>query len=200
MDRIIAEKFGNFDLVFRETHKVNGLLLRDRIIQDRRELSDGQRLGSTYFAQLAMEWSGGQASFASLKPAKVGESINDGLVQALDCCAVPNPAARTTEPLECILRHQGKMNQTEVYGMVKTTIANTTLGQPARDTVILEIMHYLFRTELAESWPGMMLVHWVLDLNPMIVDCLWSCVFVVASFECFVSNIIQSCLICYVVS
>ena len=37
---IIAEKFGNFDLVFRETHKVNGLLLRDRIVQDRRQLSD----------------------------------------------------------------------------------------------------------------------------------------------------------------
>ena len=121
MDRIISDKFSSRDIVYRETHKVNGMLLRDRIVWDKKQLPDGKRLGSSYFAALLMEWAGGQASFASLKPKDPNESISDSPVQARECCGKANPAVRTTEPLEALLRHAGPMNQTEVYGMVKAT-------------------------------------------------------------------------------
>ena len=98
--------------------------------------------GATYFSALLMEWAGGQASFADLKPKDPNESINDSLVQALECCQLPNPASRTTEPLEALLRHAGPMNQTEIFSMVKAVIANQMLGQPMKDVVILEIMNY----------------------------------------------------------
>jgi hypothetical protein len=186
VDRIIADKFGNLDLVYRETHKVDGLVLRERILADKRALPEGQRLGATYYAQLAMEWAGGQASFAKLKPAIAGEAISDGLIQALECCAKTNPASRSTEPLESILRHQGPMNQTEVYGMVKAIISNSQMGQIAKDAIILEVMHYLIRTDLAEAWPPMMQVHWVMNLNRnnlnLVFDVMFGFVLQVVSF------------------
>jgi len=61
VDRIIADKFSSLDLVYKEAHKVDGMLLRDRIMHDKRKLPEGKRLGSSYFAQLLMEWAGGKA-------------------------------------------------------------------------------------------------------------------------------------------
>ena len=104
-DRIMNEKFGSLDLVYRETHKVNGLVLRDRLLQDRRDFAPGQRLLSTYYANVLMEWTGGQDHMVNLTPAVKGESISDSLIQALECCAKPNPATRSCEPLEALLRH-----------------------------------------------------------------------------------------------
>jgi len=98
----------------------------------------------------------GQSSFAALKPKDPNESISDSLIQALECCAKTNPATRTTEPLEALLRHAGPMNQTEVYGMVKACISNQQLGMPAKDAIILEVMNYMIRVGLAESWPPLM--------------------------------------------
>ena len=145
-------------MVFRETHKVNGQLLRDRILSDKNNLPAGGRLSSTYYSQLLMEWAGDQQSFANLKPDIQGESISDSLVQALECCSKTNPAARTTEPLEAILRHASAMNQTEIFGMVKALISNQQLGQPCKDSLILETMNYLIRVELTEKWPALMQV------------------------------------------
>ena len=156
MDRIIEDKFSSLDIVFRETHRVQGMLLRDRILWDKKQLPDGKRLGTTYFSALLMEWAGGQQSFADLKPKDTNEMISDSLVQALECCQLPNPASRTTEPLEALLRHAGPMNQTEIFGMVKSCIANQMLGQPMKDVVILEVMNYLIRVQLQDSWPNLM--------------------------------------------
>jgi len=156
VDRIIEDKFSSLDIVFRETHRVQGMLLRDRIVHDKKQLPDGKRLGTTYFAALLAEWAGGQASFADLKPKDPSETISDSLVQALECCQLPNPASRTTEPLEALLRHAGPMNQTEIFGMVKSCIANQMLGQPMKDVVILEVMNYLVRVQLQDSWPNLM--------------------------------------------
>ena len=55
MDRIIEDKFSSLVIVCRETHKVKGMLLRDRIIYDKKQLADGKRLGATYFSALLME-------------------------------------------------------------------------------------------------------------------------------------------------
>ena len=156
MDRIIEDKFSSLDIVFRETHRVKGMLLRDRIQWDKKQLPDGKRLGTTYYSALLMEWAGGQASFADLKPKDPSETISDSLVQALECCQLPNPASRTTEPLEALLRHAGPMNQTEIFGMVKSCIANQMLGQPMKDVVILEVMNYLVQVQLQDSWPNLM--------------------------------------------
>ena len=108
---------------------------------DKKQLEDGKRLGATYFSALLMEWAGGQPSFADLKPKDPTEGINDSLVQAPECCQLHNPASRTIEPLEALLRHAGPMNQTEIFGMAKAVIANHMLGQPMKDVVILEIMN-----------------------------------------------------------
>ena len=166
MDRIIEDKFSSLDIVHRETHKVKGLLLRDRILNDKKQLEDGKRLGATYFSALLMEWAGGQATFTDLKPKDSSEGISDSLVQALECCVLPNPAQRTTEPLEALLRHAGPMNQTEIYGMVKAVIANQMLGQPMKDVVILEVMNYLSKVQLQDSWPNLMQALGYITLHP----------------------------------
>ena len=166
MDRIIEDKFSSLDIVYRETHKVKGLLLRDRILNDKKQLEDGKRLGATYFSALLMEWAGGQATFTDLKPKNSSEGISDSLVQALECCVLPNPAQRTTEPLEALLRHAGPMNQTEIYGMVKAVIANQMLGQPMKDVVILEVMNYLSKVQLQDSWPNLMQALGYITLHP----------------------------------
>ena len=166
MDRIIEDKFSSLDIVYRETHKVKGLLLRDRILNDKKQLEDGKRLGATYFSALLMEWAGGQATFTDLKPKDSSEGISDSLVQALECCVLPNPAQRTTEPLEALLRHAGPMNQTEIYGMVKAVIANQMLGQPMKDVVILEVMNYLSKVQLQDSWPNLMQALGYITLHP----------------------------------
>lgn len=103
-----------------------------------------------------MEWAGGQAAFASLKPSKQGEPISDSLVQALECCSKTNPATRTSEPLESLLRHSGPMNQTEAYGMVKAIISNSQLGQPMKDAIVLEVMQFFIRHRLEDAWPDLM--------------------------------------------
>ena len=48
------------------------------------------------------------------------------------------------------------MNQTEIFGMVKAVIANQMLGQPMEDVAILEIMNYLNKVQLQDSWPNLM--------------------------------------------
>ena len=166
MDRIIEDKFSSLDIVYRETHRVKGMLLRDRILNDKKQLEDGKRLGATYYSALLMEWAGGQANFADLKPKDTNEGISDSLVQALECCQLPNPAQRTTEPLEALLRHAGPMNQTEIYGMVKAVIANQMLGQPMKDVVILEVMNYLSKVQLQDSWPNLMQALGYITLHP----------------------------------
>ena len=100
-------------------------------------------------------------------PQSPSESISDSLVQALECCAKTNPALRTTEPLEALLRHAGPMNQTEIFGMVKAVISNQQLGQPSKDAVILSVMNYLIRVSLADAWPNLMQAEGTCNLKPL---------------------------------
>jgi hypothetical protein len=156
VDRIIETKFGGLDIVHRETHTVNGELLRDRLARDKRELPPGGRLGACYYRDLLMEWSSGQAGWADLRPSKQGEVISDQLVHALDLCNHSNPNTRTIEPLTAFLRNTKTLNQTEVYGAVKAIAANSLVGQQKKDTVVQEIMEYLVKHNQDKVWPELM--------------------------------------------
>jgi triphosphoribosyl-dephospho-CoA synthetase len=103
-----------------------------------------------------MEWSSGQASWADLRPAKQGEAISDQLIQALDLCNNSNPQVRTIEPLTAFLRNTKTLNQTEVYGAIKTVAANSVLGHQKKDTVVQEIMEYLVKHNQHDTWPDLM--------------------------------------------
>jgi hypothetical protein len=156
VDRIIESKFAGLDIVHRETHTVNGELLRDRIARDRRELPPGGRLGACYYRDLLMEWSAGQAGWQDLRPSVKGESVKDELILNLDLCCHSNPNVRTIEPLCAYLRNCEALNQTEVYGAIKAIAANSVLGHQKRDIVVQEIMEYLVKHQQHDKWPQLM--------------------------------------------
>eukprot|EP00969_Alexandrium_andersonii_P044869 1969718-Alexandrium_andersonii.AAC.1 len=102
-----------------------------------------------------VEFSGGLAGFKDLRPATKDEPVRDVLVEALDIAARTNPALRTTEALESLLRNCSAMNQTEVYGCLKALLANQELGTPSKDLVLMEFMRYLVRVNQTQCWPEM---------------------------------------------
>ena len=158
VDRIIESKFSSLDIVHRETHTVNGELLRDRLARDKREIHDGGRLGACYYRDLLMEWSSGQIGWAELRPELHHEAVSDSLIKALELCSDSNPNVRTIEPLTAMLRNAAAFNQTEVYGAVKAIAANSVLGHQKKDAVIQNMMEYLVRVGQHDKWPQLMRV------------------------------------------
>ena len=158
VDRIMNTKFSSLELVHRETHTVNGELLRDRLLRDKRNMDPAARFGACYYRDLLMEWQAGSAGWSVVKPSVAGESISDSLIHALELCSHANPNRRSSEPLEAFLRNTGPLNETELIGTVKAVCANSDLGAIKKDSVVIEVMQYLVRAGQTERWPKLMKV------------------------------------------
>jgi len=68
VQRAICKHFGHLPAEVIETHRINGLLLRDRIRQDRQNLPAGGRLGASYWVELAGNMNRGLEGIDKLKP------------------------------------------------------------------------------------------------------------------------------------
>ena len=151
VERLLKEKFGDIPTLWRETKRVNGELLRDRLLREKRART-GQRISHVIIQAIHDEYTTGDTGLWSLHPPTAGEKIADALVAGLQQASLSNPAKRATDMLESYIRNCPIMNQTEVYGMCKAIVANNVLGQPKKDAVLLEIMHYFNRTRQLDLW------------------------------------------------
>ena len=70
VQRAIDRHFGHLPAEVIETHRIDGLLLRDRIKQDRAHLPSGGRLGAHYWIELAGRMNRGMEGVDKLKPKK----------------------------------------------------------------------------------------------------------------------------------
>jgi hypothetical protein len=156
VERSLEQHFGHISKIVLETTRIDGLLARERILEDMRHNkkkdAGKKRLGAGYWRDLVQEYSQGCQHVSELKVKNPDQSVSDPLVQALEVATRTNPATRTIEPLMVMLQHCSPFNQKEIVGLFKTVSASQSIGRANLDIVLVEIMKYIVRAKQQDEF------------------------------------------------
>ena len=137
-----------------EHKQVDGKLLREQVRLDVRELENGKRLGTKYWADLiALYTSDDSSAASSLAPSKV-EEVADDLLEALAQMHDDNPANRRNGKLTAYLRTAPPFNQTEWIGMVKVMSDPQIERLRNHSGLMVEWMKFAARTKAKDQFPA----------------------------------------------
>jgi hypothetical protein len=153
IDRSIEEHFAHLTPYQKVTMQVDDKTLREHIHAARVNMRSGQRLGPSFWRDLAIKFIALTDPVASLEPSNHDLPISERLCAAVDALHHRNPAARSTEPMVAWLRHVQEVNELEFLGVLNACIAPLQVQKSKVDVLIVEIMKLMTRLDLHLRWP-----------------------------------------------
>jgi hypothetical protein len=153
VDRIIGEHFEGFTKVQTDIMTVNGLTLRETLLQQKRaKKGEGRRLGTKLYAELRDAYALDSSPGKLLKVANPDEMVQQPLVEALAAASCANPAKRSKQPLYNFFSSVKDLNQKELVGLLRSISGvSVTKSVPARKHAF-EVLKFLVNSDLDQKF------------------------------------------------
>ena len=117
VERAVAVHFGHFSNTAIDVTRVEGLTLRERLRRDYRNLkkeNPNKRLGANYWREVVAMYSAKEGNVNDLNVLDPKQTVDVGLMVALENAVRNNPATRSKEPLASCLAGAATINQREL--------------------------------------------------------------------------------------
>ena len=155
VERAIALHFPHASKTAIEVQRVEGLTLRDRLRRDYRNLkkvSPTKRLGAKYWREMVALYTAREGNVQDLKVLDPKQTVDAGMMLALENAVRANPATRSKDPLASWLAGANTINQRELCGLLKTIAATPQLGKVNIDSIFIEVLKLLVRIDKVEEF------------------------------------------------
>lgn len=148
VDRVIQEKLmGKFseEAIVGTTNK-KGQTPREYIAEAIRDNRGGKKhLSTGFWTAFFQEFALQRRDCDGLPDPDPAESVRDEVVEKLTCCHDPNPATRSVEPMISFLKHCGKLNYVEVFGIIRGCQESPAIVRSQYWKVMMAVLDYISR-------------------------------------------------------
>ena len=148
VERGITLHFGWMSKSLLASKRVDGLLLREKIEQDRAKLSDKkgcQKLGPSYWRDLSVKYGAGIGDFSVLPAASRELPVADRLTESLGLATSTDCRLRSPNSAIAFFASSQALSEREVTGVARTIAGSKFIGIKAQDTLWLEFSKCLAR-------------------------------------------------------
>lgn len=154
-DRCIAEHFKGWSKVQTTVVKVEGVTLRERIIQDKRRCKhENTRLSSGYWRDLQAKYAGEESPLRKLQVLDANEPVRPSLIEALKVAQTLNCTTRSKAALVNWFKTETSCNQKELCGLVRLCLQQRPNVSLSHCSVILGFAAYIDKWSLKEKFPS----------------------------------------------
>lgn len=155
VDRMLSERFQGFALAQTDMKQVEGLTLRQRLMQDLRDKrKDGAQRVATqpYIQRLRGLYTAEEGLLKSIA-ANAADEVSSKLREALELRYRANPAKRSRTLLYSFISAAPTLNQRELVGLLKSLGEKASLVSQSHRAHVLHIMRFLVSKSLDSKFP-----------------------------------------------
>ena len=148
VERGIRCHFGWMSKSLLSSKRVDGLLLRERIEQDRKRLGEKkgcQKLGPSYWRDLSVKYGSGLGDFSVLPEVDKRLTVSDKLTESLTLATSSDCRLRTADTAIAFFASCPSLNVREIVGTARTIAGSKYIGVRGQDVLFLEFSKCLAR-------------------------------------------------------